>query len=186
MLMHTGSSPIMSEQPLLTTMACQTDETSQYALEGSVFIGGAVVQWLKNSLGIIKSSAEIEKLAASVPDSGGVYFVPAFTGLGAPHWDPNARGMILGITRGTTAAHLARAALESIAFQTADVLEVMQSEASILLKQLKVDGGAAVNNFLMQFQSDLIGVPVVRLKTTEMTALGAHFSLVLQLVFGKI
>ena len=147
----------------------------QYALEGSVFIGGAVVQWLRDGLGIIKSSADVEALAASVPDSGGVYLVPAFAGLGAPRWDQYARGTITGLTRGTTAAHFARAALEGIAFQVADVLELMQKDSGIEIKELRVDGGAAANDLLMQFQADLLGVAVVRPKVTETTALGAAY-----------
>jgi glycerol kinase len=148
---------------------------TEFALEGSVFIGGAVVQWLRDGLGIIQSSADVEKLAASVPDSGGVYLVPAFAGLGAPHWDQYARGSISGITRGTTAAHFARAALESIAYQVADILHLMQSDSGIQIKELRVDGGAAANDLLMQFQADILGVPVVRPKVTETTALGAAY-----------
>jgi len=140
-----------------------------------VFVGGAVVQWLRDGLGIIKSSADVEKLAASVPDSGGVYLVPAFAGLGAPHWDQYARGTITGLTRGTTAAHFARAALEGIAFQVADVLDLMQKDSGINIAELRVDGGAAGNNLLMQFQADILGAPVVRPKVTETTALGAAY-----------
>jgi glycerol kinase len=140
-----------------------------------VFIGGAVVQWLRDGLGLVKSSADIEALAASVPDAGGVYLVPAFAGLGAPHWDQYARGLIAGITRGTTAAHLARAALEGIAFQVADILDVMKKDSGVDLGELRVDGGAAANNLLMQFQADILGVPVVRPKVIETTALGAAF-----------
>ncbi len=146
-----------------------------YALEGSVFIGGAVVQWLRDGLGIIKNSSEVEALALSVPDSGGVYLVPAFAGLGAPHWDPYARGTIVGITRGTKAAHIARAALESIAFQVADLLEAARADAGIDLAELRVDGGAAANDYLLQFQADMLGVAVVRPKVTETTALGAAY-----------
>ena len=146
-----------------------------YALEGSVFIGGAVVQWLRDGLGIIKDSSDVEALALSVPDSGGVYLVPAFAGLGAPHWDPYARGTIVGITRGTKAAHIARAALESIAFQVADLLEAARADAGIDLAELRVDGGAAANNYLLQFQADMLGVAVVRPKVTETTALGAAY-----------
>ena len=146
-----------------------------YALEGSVFIGGAAVQWLRDGLGIIKSSADVEKLAASVADSGGVYLVPAFAGLGAPHWDQYARGVIAGITRGTNTAHIARAALEGIAFQVADVLEVMKQDSGIAMNGLRVDGGASANNLLMQFQADLLQVPVVRPKVIETTALGAAY-----------
>ena len=152
-------------------MGGQTD----FALEGSVFIGGAVVQWLRDGLGIIKSSAEIEPLAASVPDCGGVYLVPAFAGLGAPHWDQYARGTITGLTRGTTAGHLARAALEGIAFQVADMLEVMKQDSGIAMNELRVDGGACANDLLMQFQADMLQVPVVRPKVTETTALGAAY-----------
>ncbi|MBC8139486.1 MAG: glycerol kinase, partial [Fibrella sp.] len=148
-------------------------DVTEYALEGSVFIGGAVVQWLRDGLGIIQTSAEIETLAATVPDNGGVYIVPAFTGLGTPHWDPYARGTIVGITRGTTAGHLARAALEAIAYQSYDVLTAMEKDAGIRLAELRVDGGAARNDALMQFQADLLGVPVVRPRVVETTALGA-------------
>jgi len=175
MLMHTGAAPVRSRNRLLTTTAWRIDGRDEYALEGSVFIAGAVVQWLRDSLGIIKSSAEVEALAAGVADNGGVYFVPAFAGLGSPHWDPYARGMIAGLTRGATAAHIARAALESIAYQTADVLHAMESDAGIRLAELRVDGGATQNNFLMQFQADLLGVRVVRPKVFETTALGAAY-----------
>jgi len=175
MLMHTGLQPMSSRNKLLTTAACHTGDAPEYALEGSVFIGGAVVQWLRDGLGIIKSSAEIERLAASVADNGGVYLVPAFTGAGSPHWDPYARGAILGLTRGSSAAHLARAALESIAFQTADVLMAMEADSGIRLAEMRVDGGAARNDMLMQFQADLLGVPVVRPSMTETTALGAAY-----------
>jgi glycerol kinase len=146
-----------------------------YALEGSVFVAGAVVQWLRDGLGIIQSSGEVEALARSVPDTGDVYFVPAFTGLGTPHWDPEARGAIVGLTRGSTAAHIARAALESIAFQSAEVLDAMQADAAHPLIELRVDGGATGNDLLMQFQADLLGVDVVRPKVTETTALGAAY-----------
>jgi len=175
MLMHTGATPVRSRNRLLTTTAWRIDGRDEYALEGSVFIAGAVVQWLRDSLGIIKSSAEVEALAVSVADNGGVYFVPAFAGLGSPHWDPYARGTIVGLTRGTGAAHIARAALESIAYQTADVLHAMESDAGIRLSELRVDGGATQNNFLMQFQADLLGVRVVRPKVFETTALGAAY-----------
>ena len=147
----------------------------EYALEGSVFIGGAVVQWLRDGLKIVRSAGEIEALAASVPDNGGVYLVPAFAGLGAPHWDAYARGTIFGLTRGSTGAHIARAALESIAYQSADVLAAMERDAGITLAELRVDGGATANNLLMQFQADLLGVPVVRPKVAETTALGAGY-----------
>ncbi len=175
MLMHTGTRPIRSRAKLLTTAACQIGSAREYALEGSVFIAGAVVQWLRDGLRIIRSSADIEALAQSVPDNGGVYFVPAFAGLGSPHWDPYARGAILGLTRGASAGHIARAALESIAYQTADVLTAMESDSGIRLKELRVDGGAARNDSLMQFQADLLGVRVVRPKVTETTALGAAY-----------
>jgi len=175
MLMHTGERPVVSNNRLLTTAACQTGDRPQYALEGSVFIAGAVVQWLRDGLGLIRSSAEIEALAASVADNGGVYMVPAFTGVGSPHWDPYARGMIHGLTRGASAGHIARAALESIAYQSADVLHAMERDAAIRLVELRVDGGAARNDLLMQFQADLLGVPVVRPRITETTALGAAY-----------
>jgi glycerol kinase len=175
MLLNTGDVPVPSKNNLLTTIGWSVDGKVTYCLEGSVFIAGAVVQWLRDGLGIIRSSAEIERLAAAVPDSGGVYFVPAFVGLGAPHWDPYARGTILGISRGTTAAHLARAALEAIAYQTCDVLRAMQRDAGIELRELKVDGGAAVNRQLLQFQADLLGVRVQRPVVTETTALGAAY-----------
>jgi glycerol kinase len=175
MLMNIGDEPAKSKHQLLTTVAWKLDQKLTYALEGSVFIGGAVVQWLRDGLGIIKSAAEVEKLAASVPDSGGVYLVPAFAGLGAPHWDQYARGTITGLTRGTTSAHLARAALEGIAFQVADVIDVMQADSSTPIRELRVDGGAAANDLLMQFQADLLGVPVVRPKVLETTALGAAY-----------
>jgi glycerol kinase len=164
---------VKSKNKLLTTIAWRIGDTTEYALEGSIFVGGAVVQWLRDGLGIIKSSAEIEGLARQVPDNGGVYFVPAFVGLGAPHWNSQARGAITGLTRGSTAAHIARAALEGIAFQVADVLEYMQRDSQIPWKQLRVDGGACANDLLMQFQADLLRVPVVRPKILESTALGA-------------
>ena len=173
MLMHTGDQPITSKNNLLTTVAWRIGGRTEYALEGSIFIAGAVVQWLRDGLGLIKSSAEIEALAAQVPDNGGVYLVPAFAGLGAPHWDAYARGLIIGLTRGTTRAHLARAALEAIAYQTADVLRAMERDAKLRLRELRVDGGACANNLLMQFQADLLGVPIVRPRVTETTALGA-------------
>ena len=175
MLMQTGPKPVASQNNLLTTAAWRLGQQTNYALEGSVFIAGAVVQWLRDGLGIIKSSSEVEALAASVPDTDGVYFVPAFTGLGAPHWDPYARGSLLGLTRGTTAAHIARAALESIAYQSMDVLTAMEADAGLHLTELRVDGGATVNNLLMQFQADVLGVPVVRPKISETTALGAAY-----------
>jgi glycerol kinase len=175
MLMHTGERAVPSRNRLLTTAACQTGPRPEYALEGSVFVAGAVVQWLRDGLGIIKSSEEVERLAATVSDNGGVYLVPAFTGVGSPHWDPYARGMIHGLTRGATAGHIARAALEAIAYQTADVLYAMEGDANVRLAELRVDGGAARNDMLMQFQADVLGVPVVRPRVTETTALGAAY-----------
>ena len=177
MLMNVGEEPVASEHKLLTTAAWRLEGAAgcTYALEGSVFIGGAVVQWLRDQLGIINSAEEIEALAASVSDNGGVYLVPAFAGLGAPHWDQYARGTLTGLTRGTTRAHLARAALEGIAYQVADVLDVMKLDAGLDLPELRVDGGAAANDLLMQFQADLLGVPTVRPKVTETTALGAAY-----------
>ena len=175
MLMNTGKEPIPSKNNLLTTVAWKINGKMEYALEGSVFIAGAVVQWLRDGLGIIRSSAEIETLAKSVPDNGGVYFVPAFAGLGAPHWDQYARGAIAGLTRGTTAGHIARAALEGIAFQVADILRAMEADSKIKLMELRVDGGASLDDLLMQFQSDLLDVPVVRPAVSETTALGAAY-----------
>ena len=175
LLMNTGAQPIMSRNNLLTTVAWKIGDTVNYALEGSIFVAGSVVQWLRDGLGIIKSSAEIEALAASVPDNGGVHFVPALTGLGAPYWDPYAKGTITGLTRGTTAAHIARAALEGIAFQTMDIVAAMGKDAGVPLKELKVDGGASRNNLLMQFQADVIGAQVIRPQVTETTALGAAY-----------
>ncbi|HEY4637074.1 MAG TPA: glycerol kinase GlpK, partial [Burkholderiales bacterium] len=174
MLLHTGGEMVLSAHGLVSTPLAHLRE-KEFALEGSVFIGGAVVQWLRDGLGFFSSSSEVEALANSVLDSGGVYIVPAFTGLGAPHWDPEARGSIFGLTRGTTRAHIARAALESIAFQSADVLEAMQKDSGETLKELRVDGGATANDLLMQFQADLLGVPVVRPKVLETTALGAAY-----------
>jgi glycerol kinase len=174
MLLHTGEERVHSANGLLAT-ACAWTPHKEYALEGSVFIAGAVVQWLRDGLGFFGSSSEIEALANSCLDSGDVFIVPAFTGLGAPYWDPNARGAIVGLTRGTTRAHLARAALEAIAFQSAEVLEAMQRDAHVKLAELRVDGGAAANDLLMQFQADLLGVPVVRPKVLETTALGAAY-----------
>ncbi|MEA3410924.1 MAG: glycerol kinase GlpK [Pseudomonadota bacterium] len=173
LLMNTGDTPAVSRHNLLTTIAWQIGGHTEYALEGSVFVGGAVVQWLRDGLGIIGSAGESERLAASVEDSGGVVLVPAFTGLGAPHWDPYARGAMLGITRGTTAAHIARAGLESIAFQVGDLLEVMNRDSGITLDELRVDGGASQNDLLLQIQADLLNVPVVRPKMIETTAFGA-------------
>jgi len=175
MLLHTGDKAVQSESGLVSTACAQIRDHKEYALEGSVFIAGAVVQWLRDGLNIISKSSEIEALANSVLDSGDVFLVPAFTGLGAPYWDPNARGAIVGITRGTTKAHIARAALESIAFQSAEVLEAMQKDAGKPLTELRVDGGAAANDFLMQFQADLLGVPVLRPRVLETTALGAAY-----------
>ena len=175
MLMHTGTKLIASKNNLLTTVAWRIGGRTEYALEGSIFIAGAVVQWLRDGLGIIKTSGEVESLAAQVPDNGGVYLVPAFAGLGAPHWDQYARGTILGLTRGSTRAHIARAALEGIAYQVADVLHAMESDAKIRLKELRVDGGACANNLLMQFQADLLNVPVIRPRVSETTALGAAY-----------
>jgi glycerol kinase len=175
MMLNTGETAITSKHNLLTTIAWQLDGKPTYALEGSVFIAGAVVQWLRDGFGLIKSSSEIETLAQTVSDNGGVYLVPAFAGLGAPHWDPFARGTMTGLTRGTTAGHLARAALESIAYQTADVLAAMEADSSIAIAELRVDGGATVNNMLMQFQADILGVPLVRPKVWETTALGAAY-----------
>src|SRR5262249_47921627 len=167
--------PIASAHGLLTTVAWQLDGVITYALEGSVFIGGAVVQWLRDGLSVIAQAAESEALATSVEDAGGVYLVPAFTGLGAPHWDPYARGLLIGLTRGTTRAHLARAALEAIAYQNRDVLDAMASESGASIRALRVDGGAAANNFLCQFQADVLQVEVLRPAVTETTAMGAAF-----------
>lgn len=175
MLQNTGGTPVDSRNRLLSTVGWKIGDSTSYALEGSVFIGGAVVQWLRDSLGIIKSSSEIEELAASVDDSCGVYFVPAFAGLGTPHWDQNARGTIVGITRGTGQAHIARAALESIAFQTADLLASMNADSQSELKELRVDGGATRNDLLLQFQADILQIPVVRPRISETTALGAAY-----------
>jgi glycerol kinase len=175
LLMNTGGTAVASRNNLLTTVAWKRDGRLDYALEGSVFIGGAVVQWLRDGLQIIRSAHEIEALAATVPDNGGVYLVPAFAGLGAPHWDAYARGAMFGLTRGATRGHIARAALEAIAFQSADVLGAMEKDAGITLTELRVDGGAAANNLLMQFQADLLGVPVVRPQVLETTALGAGY-----------
>jgi glycerol kinase len=175
MLMHTGKRPVDSHSRLVTTIAWQRGPEREFALEGSIFVAGAAVQWLRDGLGLIGSVDEIEALAASVPDNGGVYLVPAFAGLGAPHWDPHARGVLAGLTRGSTAGHVARATLEAIAYQTADVLAAMQADAGIALKELRVDGGAARNDLLMQFQADILGVPVVRPTMLESTAQGAAF-----------
>ena len=175
LLMNTGEKPIMSKNNLLTTIAWKIGDKVNYALEGSIFVGGSVVQWLRDGLGIIKSSSEIEALALSVPDNGGVYFVPALTGMGAPYWDQYAHGVICGITRGTTAAHIARAALEGIAFQTMDIVGAMEKDAGVHLAELKVDGGASRNNLMMQFQSDILNSWVVRPRVTETTAMGACY-----------
>jgi glycerol kinase len=179
MLMNTGDRFEPSANGLIATSAAQPGAARQFAREGSVFIGGAVVQWLRDGLKAIRSSSEIEQLAASVPDSGGVLFVPAFTGLGAPHWNPDARGTIVGLTRGSTIAHVARAALESIAFQSAALLDAMSRDIVAAggspVAELRVDGGASVNDLLMQFQADLLGIPVVRPKVVETTALGAAY-----------
>jgi glycerol kinase len=175
MLQNTGHRAVPSSNRLVTTVAWKIKGATEYALEGSVFVGGAVVQWLRDGLGLIRKSEEVEALARSVPDNGGVYFVPAFVGLGAPHWDSYARGSIFGITRGTTAGHLARAAVESIAYQVADLLDAMRLDSGDAVPELRVDGGAAANDSLMQFQSDILGVPVVRPAVTETTALGAAY-----------
>jgi len=175
LLQNTGRAPVASRHRLLSTVAWALDGRTDYALEGSVFIGGAVVQWIRDGLGLIRESSEIEALAESVPDSGGVYFVPAFAGLGAPHWDPYARGAIVGITRGTTGAHIARAAVEAMAYQVSDLLEAIGMDSGIALPELRVDGGAASNDGLLQFQADLLGVPVVRPEVIETTALGAAY-----------
>jgi glycerol kinase len=185
LLQNIGSRPTPSRHQLVTTVAWQIDGRTEYALEGSVFIGGAVVQWIRDGLGLIRTAADIEPLALSVPDNGGVFFVPAFAGLGAPHWDPFARGAMVGLTRGTTAGHIARAALESIAFQVADLLDAMAADCGIAATELRVDGGAAANNTLMQIQADLLGVPVVRPAVTETTALGAAYLAGLGVGFWK-
>jgi glycerol kinase len=174
LLQNIGTKFVRSKHRLITTLAASANKRLEYAFEGSIFIGGAVVQWLRDNLKLIGSSAEVEQLAAGVPDSGGVVLVPAFVGLGAPHWDPHASGLLIGLGRGTTPGHIARAALESIAFQVADVLEAVESETTPLAA-LRVDGGAAVNNLLMQFQADVLGVPVVRPQVTETTAMGAAY-----------
>ncbi len=173
-LMHTGETVVKSKN-LLTTPACQLGDRPTYALEGSIFSAGATIQWLRDELGLIESSSDVEELALEVPDAGGVYVVPAFGGLGAPHWDPYARGLIIGLTRGTNKAHIARAALDSIAHQSADVVETMMESSGINVTAIRVDGGASVNNLLMQTQADLLGIPVVRSGTAEATALGAAY-----------
>jgi glycerol kinase len=173
MLMNTGETPRLSKNNLLTTIAWQINGKTTYALEGSIFMAGAVIQWLRDGLGIIKTAAEAEELALTVNDNGDLYFVPSFTGMGAPYWDQHARGLMIGVNRGTTRAHIARAALEGIAFQTMDVLSVMELDAQIKISELRVDGGASTNNLLMQIQADLLGIPVVRPQITETTAMGA-------------
>jgi glycerol kinase len=175
-LMHTGTSPVASRNRLLTTVAWDLGQGLEYALEGSVFIGGAVVQWLRDELRILSSAAESESLARAVPDTGGVYFVPAFVGMGAPYWDPEVRGAVFGITRGTRQEHVVRAGLESVAFQTRDLVQAMQRDAGRPLLSVRVDGGASMNAFLMQFQADILGVPLVRPRSAETTALGAAFA----------
>jgi glycerol kinase len=185
LLMNTGRQAVTSHNNLLTTVAWRRDGATDYALEGSVFIGGAVVQWLRDGLKLIRHAADVEALALTAPDNGGVYFVPAFAGLGAPHWDAYARGSIFGLTRGASGGHLARAALESIAYQSADVLHAMEKDAGITLAELRVDGGATASNLLMQFQADLLGVPVVRPKVHETTALGAAYLAGLAVGFWK-
>ncbi len=175
MLMNTGTEMVRSTNDLLTTVAWKVDDVVEYALEGSVFIGGAVVQWLRDQLGIIKTAPEVEALALSEDDNGGVYFVPAFAGLGSPHWDPYARGTITGLTRGSSTGHIARAALEGIAYQSMDLLKAMEADSGISLSELRVDGGASLNGLLMQFQSDILNVPVVRPRIAETTALGAAY-----------
>ena len=173
--MNIGENPIVSKNNLLTTVAWKVNGKTNYALEGSVFIAGAVVQWLRDSLKIIRTSAEVEALASSVSNSDGVYFVPAFAGLGAPHWNQQAQGTIFGLTRGTTDAHIARAAIEAIAYQTMDILKAMEKDSGITIKELRVDGGATVNNTLMQFQADVLNTVTVRPKIVETTAMGAAF-----------
>ena len=185
LLQNTGEQPVASTHRLLTTVAWKRQGRLQYALEGSVFIGGAVVQWLRDGLGIIKDASETDALASTVPDNGGVFLVPAFAGLGAPHWDPYARGAMVGITRGTTAGHVARAALESIAFQVADLLDAMQSDSGAPLPELRVDGGASRSEILLQTQADLLGRPVVRAAQAETTALGAAYLAGLAVGFWK-
>lgn len=175
LLMNSGEKPILSKNNLITTVAWKIGDKVNYALEGSIFVGGSVVQWLRDGLGVIRSSSEVEELASKVPDTNGVYFVPALTGLGAPWWDQYARGTIVGISRGTTTAHIARAALEGIAYQTLDIMNAMSLDAGIPLRELKVDGGASRNNLLMQFQADILGTRVIRPKVVETTAMGAAY-----------
>jgi glycerol kinase len=185
MLQNTGTRAVPSSNRLVTTVAWKIKDVTEYALEGSVFVGGAVIQWLRDGLGLIRQSSDVEPLAKSVPDNGGVFFVPAFVGLGAPHWDSYARGSIFGLTRGTTAGHLARAAVESIAYQVADLLDAMRLDSGASVPELRVDGGAAANDSLMQFQSDILGAPVVRPAVTETTALGAAYLAGLAVGFWK-
>jgi glycerol kinase len=185
LLMNTGAKAASSSNRLLSTVACRREGRTSYALEGSVFVAGAAIQWLRDGLGIIEHAADVEALAASVPDAGGVYFVPALSGLGAPYWDPRARGTLVGITRGTTRAHIARAALEAIAFQSAELIEAMAADSALALTELRVDGGATASNLLMQIQANLLGVPVVRPKVTETTALGAAYLAGLAVGFWK-
>ena len=185
LLMNTGSKAVTSKHGLLTTIGWGIDGKITYCLEGSIFIGGAAVQWLRDGLKIIKKSEDVEKLAATVPDNGGVYMVPAFVGLGTPHWDPYARGLLIGLERGTTSGHVARATLESMAYQTRDLVEAMEADAGVKLKQLRVDGGATVNDNLMQFQSDILGVTAQRPKVLETTALGAAYLAGLSVGFWK-
>jgi glycerol kinase len=183
--MNIGEKPLVSKNNLLTTVAWKINGKTHYAFEGSIFIAGAVVQWLRDSLKIIRTSADVEKLAGSVDSSEGVYFIPAFTGLGAPHWNQHAQGTIFGLTRGSTDAHIARAALESIAYQTMDVLKAMEADSGITIKELRVDGGATVNNILMQFQADILNIVAVRPKVLETTAMGAAFLAGLAIGFWK-
>ena len=171
--MNTGASPVFSQSSLITALAWGLGDKVTYALEGSIFITGAAVQWLRDSLGLIKTAAEIEALAATVPDNGGVYFIPAFIGLGAPYWDMYARGTIIGLTRGSNKGHIARAVLEAIAYQTRDVVDIMKADAQLQIPVLRVDGGGSVNNLLMQFQADILGIPIQRAQLAETTALGA-------------
>ncbi len=185
LVLNTGSTPSVSEHQLLTTVGWQVDGRTEYALEGSMFMGGAVVQWLRDGLGLVASAGDVEALARSVDDSAGVYLVPAFTGLGAPHWDPYARGTIVGLTRGTTSGHIARAALEGIAHQVGDVVDAMRKDTGLDIRELRVDGGAASNDLLMQFQADILGMPIVRPQITETTALGAAYLAGLAVGFWK-
>ncbi len=185
MLQNIGEKPVKSEHRLLTTVAWKIGDKTEYALEGSVFIGGAVIQWLRDSLQIIENSSDVEMLANSVEDNGGVYFVPAFAGLGSPYWDQNARGLIIGLTRGTGKAHIARAAVESICYQTADLIKAIEDDSKIKLTELRVDGGATKNDSLLQFQADILQIPVIRPKMTETTALGAAYLAGLAVGFWK-